>query len=73
MQEGIFVNEEGGRLRGVTIFNVPIGEERYVEVVMKKTAKEVAAITRQYAEDLEEKHPQELWALLYYSLHHWVT
>ena len=68
IQEGIFVNEEGDRLRGVTIFNVSIGEGRYVEAVLKKKAKEVAAITIPYAEDLEEEFPKELWALLYYSL-----
>ncbi len=73
IQEGIFVNEEGERLRGVTIFNVPIGEEKYVEAVMKKKAKEVVAITRRYAEDLEEEHPQEQWALLHYSLQLRVT
>ena len=70
IQEGIFVNEEGDRLRGVTIFNVPIREERYAEAVLKKKAKEVAAITRQYAVDMEEEHPQEMWALLHYSLQH---
>jgi hypothetical protein len=53
IQEGIFVTEEGERLRGVTSFHVPIGEDRYVEAVLKKKTKEVAAITRQYAEDLE--------------------
>ena len=67
IQEGIFVTEGGERLRDVTIFNVPIGEERYVEAVLKKKAKEVVAIMRRYAEDLEEEHPHELWALLYYS------
>jgi len=41
--------------------------------VLWKKAKEVAAITRQYAEDLEEEHPHEIWALLYYSLPHMVT
>jgi hypothetical protein len=65
IQEGIFVTEERERLRDATIFNIPIGEERYVEAVLKKKAKEVAAITRQYAEDLEEEHPHEVWALLY--------
>jgi hypothetical protein len=55
------VNEEGDRPRGVTIFNVLIGEERYVEAVLKEIAKKVAAITRQYAEDMEEEHPHELW------------
>ena len=57
----------------MTIFNVPIGEERYAEIVLKKKAKEVAAITRRYAEDLEEKHPQELWALLRYFLQNKVS
>ncbi len=30
LHEGVHVNEGGVRLRGVTIFNVPVGEERYV-------------------------------------------
>jgi uncharacterized protein YeaO (DUF488 family) len=44
-----------------------------VEAGLKKNAKEVARITRRYAEDLEEEHPQEMWALLHYSMQHRVT
>ena len=46
-------------------FNVPIGVERYVEAVPKKKAKEVGAITRRYADDLEKERAQELWALFH--------
>jgi hypothetical protein len=31
MEEGIHVNMEGVRLRGVTVFNVPIGEPAFVD------------------------------------------
>jgi hypothetical protein len=31
LQEGVHVNESGDGLRGLTIFNVPVGEERYVQ------------------------------------------
>jgi len=40
-------------LRGVTIFNVPIGDPPLVGVVLRDKAKEVAKVTRQYVQDLE--------------------
>jgi hypothetical protein len=30
LHEGVHINESGDRLRGVTISNAPVGEERYV-------------------------------------------
>jgi hypothetical protein len=38
LQEGVHVNESGDRLRGPTIFDVPVGEERYVEVKLRDKA-----------------------------------
>ena len=54
------MNESGEILRGLLIFNAPVGEERYVAVVLRDKAKHVGKVTRQYVEDLEEEYPQEL-------------
>jgi hypothetical protein len=54
VEKGIFVNESGDCLRGIIIFNVPVGEPRYVEAVLRQKAREVGKGTRQYVEDLEE-------------------
>jgi len=70
MEEGIHVNENGDMLRGVNVFNIPIGEPEYVETVLRNKAKEVAREARKYVEDLEEEYPHELWTLLHYSLQH---
>ncbi len=39
IQEGAYVTETGAILRGLLIFNVPVGEERYVAVVLRDKAK----------------------------------
>jgi hypothetical protein len=70
MVEGIFVNEAGDRLRGVTIFNVRIGEPAYVEAVLRNEAHEVADVAREYIDDPEEEYPPELWTLPEYSPQH---
>ena len=54
VEEGVFANESGNALRGIVIFNVPVGERRYVEEVLRQKATEVGRVTRQYVEDLEE-------------------
>ncbi len=38
LQEGVHINECGDSLRGVAVFNVPVGEERYVEVKLMDKA-----------------------------------
>ena len=53
VEEGVCVNESGECLKGITFFNVPGGEERYVEAVLRQKAREVEQTTRQYVEDLE--------------------
>ena len=73
MEEGIYVNENGDILRGVTVFNVPIGDPEYVETMLNNKARDVAGVARKYIEDLEEEHPQKLWTLLQYSLQHMIT
>jgi len=60
IQEGTDVNESGEILRGLLIFNVPVGEERYVAAILRDKAKQVGHVTRQYVEDLEEEYPHEL-------------
>ncbi len=57
MEEGLYVNEGGDRLRGVTIFNVPIGEPAYVEAVLRNKGHEVANEARTYVDDLEDESP----------------
>jgi hypothetical protein len=68
IQEGAYVNETGDVLRGLLIFNVPDGEERYVAAVLKDKAQQVGQVTRQYVEDLEEEYPHELWTMLQLSM-----
>ena len=57
-------------LRGLQIFNVPIGDERYVLTTPREKARHVGKITRQYVEDVEEEYSQEIWTLLQFSLQH---
>jgi hypothetical protein len=64
MEEGVHVDENGDCLKGVTVFNVPIGEPRYAEAVLRNKAIEVAEVASRYVEELEDEYPQELWALL---------
>jgi hypothetical protein len=64
------VNESGEILRGLLIFNVPVGEERYVAAALRDKAKQVGQVTRQYVKDLEYDYPHELWTMLQFSLHH---
>ena len=73
MEEGIYVNKNGDMIRGVSIFNVSIGEPVFVDAVLRDKAKEVAKVTRQYVQDLEEDYQHELWTILQYSLQHRVT
>ena len=40
VEEGVYVNESEECLKGITIFNVPVGEERYVEAVLRQKARE---------------------------------
>jgi len=73
VEEGVCVNESGECLKGIKIFNFPVGEERYVEAVLRQKAREVEQITRHYVEDLERRYPQELWTMLQLSLQHRIT
>jgi hypothetical protein len=73
IEEGIYINESGDAVRGIMILNVPLGDSRYVEAVLRQKAREVGQVTRQYVEDLEEKNPQELCTMLQLSMHHKIT
>ncbi len=46
MEEGVHVTENGECLKGITVFNVPIGEPKYDEAVLRNKAKEVAEVAR---------------------------
>ena len=41
MEEGIYVNEDGDRLRGVIVFNACVGEPEYVKAVLRNKAQEM--------------------------------
>jgi hypothetical protein len=43
LKEGIYINNEGAKLRGVPVFNVPVGEGDYVAVVLRAKASQVIA------------------------------
>jgi hypothetical protein len=45
LQEGVHINESGERLRGVTILNVPVGEEKYVQTKLRDKAMHVKKTT----------------------------
>jgi hypothetical protein len=60
MQEGIYINDKGERLRGLQVFNVPVGEPTYVATVLGGKAMHVGDITKNYVSDLEDEHPREL-------------
>ena len=48
IQEGVKIDADGERMRGVTIYNVPIGEPGYVEEILGNKATEVAKVTMDY-------------------------
>ncbi len=56
LQEGVHVNESGDRLRGLTIFNVPVGEERYVEVKLRDKAMHVKKTIEAYVRDMGDEY-----------------
>ena len=67
------VDEIGELLRGLTIFNVPVGEEKFVEVKLREKATHVRKTTEAYVRDLGDEYPQELWTMLQISLQHRIT
>ena len=68
MQEGIFINNEGDRLRGVHVFNGHVREADYGVATLRTKAAQVTATTRNYVADLSNDHPQEMQTMLQYSL-----
>jgi len=57
LREGIHVNESGELLRGLTILNVPVGEEKFVEVKLREKAQQVERKTETYVRDLGDEYP----------------
>ena len=57
LREGVHVNESGDRLRGSTIFNVPVGEERFVELKLREKALQLEKTTDAYVRDLGDEYP----------------
>ena len=64
IQDGIFINNDGDKLRGVHVFNVPVGDANYIATILQTKASQVTSSTRKYVEDLADDHPQEQWAML---------
>ena len=52
LQEGVHVSGAGHLLRGLTIFSVPVGEERYVVVKLREKATHVEDTTKFDVRDL---------------------
>ena len=65
---GVHVTESGDLLRGLKIFNVPVGEEKFVEVKLREKAMHVRKTTEAYVRDLGDEYPHELWTMLQFSL-----
>ena len=45
----------------------------YVAAVLRDKARQMGEVTWKYVEDLEKEYPQELWAMLQFSMQHKVT
>ena len=73
LQEGVHVTQSEELLRGLTIFNVPVGEEKFVEVKLRAKAAQARKTTEAYVRDLGDEYPQELWTMLQFSLQHRIT
>ena len=67
------MNESGDRLKGLTIFNVPVGEERFAERKLRDEAMKVKKTTEAYVTDLGDEYPQDMWTMLQFSLQHRIT
>ena len=59
--------------RGVTIFNVPVGEDKYIQAKLRDKAGQMQETTKAYVKDLGDEYPQELWTMLQFSLQHRIT
>jgi hypothetical protein len=58
LQEGVHVSGAGHLLRGLAIFNVPVGEERYVAVKLREKATQVEDTTESYVKDMGDEYPR---------------
>ncbi len=59
IEEETYVDESGEIIRGLQIFNVPVGEERYARAILREEARKLGKVTR-HVEELEEEYTQEL-------------
>jgi hypothetical protein len=64
LQEGVHVSGAGHLLRGLRIFNVPVGEERYIVVRLREKATQVEDTKESYVRDQGDEYPHELWTML---------
>ena len=47
-------------LRGILVFNVSIGAEKYVQAITREKAAHVVKTMEAYVQDLGDEYPQEL-------------
>jgi hypothetical protein len=73
LQEGVHISESGDMLRGLTVFNVPVGEKRFVQLKLREKAAHVVKTTEAYVRDLGDEYPHELCTMLQFSLQHRIT
>jgi hypothetical protein len=60
LHEGSYVNWSGDVLRGILVFNVSIGAEKYVQAITREKAAHVVKTMEAYVQDLGDEYPQEL-------------
>ena len=73
LKEGSRIGPDGDVCKGIKVFNVPLGEPRFVEAVLAEKAKQVDDVATLYVETLGDEYAQELWSMIYYSLQHKIT
>ena len=73
LKEGSLTCPDGGVCKGIKVFNVPLGEPKFVEAVLAEKAMQVDELSAMYVESLADEYPQELWSMIYYSLQHKIT
>jgi hypothetical protein len=73
LREGVHDTESGDLPSGLTIFNVPVGVERFVAVKSRDKAMQVNKTTEAYVRDLGDTYSHELWTMLHFSLQHRIT
>ena len=64
MYEGTYLNADGEIFKGIQVLNALIGEPDYGREVLEDKAHETCRVIQNYASDLADDLPQELWVML---------